>query len=54
MPLPPRFSGPQVLLLNLVLDTLVAAYTRYNEETEEEEIKEKVEGICEAARVQRS
>jgi two pore calcium channel protein len=38
----------QVLLLNLVLDTLVAAYTRYNEETEEEEIKEKVEGICEA------
>jgi len=38
----------QVLLLNLVLDTLVAAYTRYAEATEESNSKEAVEGIKEA------
>jgi len=35
----------QVLLWNLVLDTLVAAYTRFNETTEEIEIAEKLNGI---------
>ena len=34
-----------VLLLNLVLDTLVAAYTKYSEEQEEEITSEKVQGI---------
>jgi translation initiation factor IF-2 len=34
-----------VLLLNLVLDTLVAAYTKYSEEQEEEVLEEKVQGI---------
>jgi len=34
-----------VLLLNLVLDTLVAAYTKYSEEQEEAVTEEKVQGI---------
>jgi len=38
----------QVLLLNLVLDTLVAAYTRYAERTEEKDSAEAVQGIKEA------
>merc|ERR1719401_3059817 len=40
----------QVLLLNLVLDTLVAAYTRYQEKAEERDSAEAVEGIKEAFR----
>jgi len=38
----------QVLLLNLVLDTLVAAYTRYQEFLEEQNSAEAVEGIKKA------
>lgn len=38
----------QVLLLNLVLDTLVAAYTRYQERTDEAGCEKSVEGILEA------
>eukprot|EP00929_Paragymnodinium_shiwhaense_P114723 TRINITY_DN83215_c0_g1_i1.p1 TRINITY_DN83215_c0_g1~~TRINITY_DN83215_c0_g1_i1.p1 ORF type:complete len:904 (-),score=203.73 TRINITY_DN83215_c0_g1_i1:150-2861(-) len=38
----------QVLLLNLVLDTLVAAYMSYAEEYEEEQIAEKIRGICQS------
>jgi hypothetical protein len=37
-----------VLLLNLVLDTLVAAYMTYAEELEEKTIEEKVDGIQQA------
>merc|ERR1740117_705245 len=35
----------QVLLLNLVLDTLVAAYNKYSEETKEDFTSEKVKGV---------
>mmetsp|Transcript_19687 Transcript_19687/g.34923 ORF Transcript_19687/g.34923 Transcript_19687/m.34923 type:complete len:751 (+) Transcript_19687:102-2354(+) len=34
-----------VLLLNLVLDTLVAAYTKYSEEAEEDILEEKIQGL---------
>lgn len=38
----------QVLLLNLVLDTLVAAYTKHAEEVEEQQVEEKTTGIFRA------
>lgn len=38
----------QVLLLNLVLDTLVGAYSKHSEDTEEESIKDKTAGIVKA------
>jgi len=38
----------QVLLLNLVLDTLVAAYTEHSEKTEEDEIEDKTRGVTKA------